>query len=78
MNDVAVVEETDGLYELGGAVIAGKLHLGALSYAGLDGDDERVAGTAGADQMRDVQPGEIVYLSIVRNGQRVQVHVHVQ
>ncbi len=30
------------------------------------------------DRMRDVQPGEIVYLSIVRNGQRVQVPVHVQ
>jgi S1-C subfamily serine protease len=30
------------------------------------------------DRLRDVQPGEIVYLSIVRNGQRVQVPVHVQ
>lgn len=30
------------------------------------------------DQMRDVQPGEIVYLSIVRNGDRVQVPVHVE
>jgi S1-C subfamily serine protease len=30
------------------------------------------------DRMRDVQPGEIVYLSIVRNGERVQVPVHVQ
>jgi S1-C subfamily serine protease len=30
------------------------------------------------DRMRDVQPGEIVYLSIVRNGDRVQVPVHVQ
>jgi len=30
------------------------------------------------DRMRDIQPGEIVYLSIVRNGQRVQVPVHVQ
>jgi len=29
------------------------------------------------DQMRDVQPGEIVYLSIVRNGSRVQVPVNV-
>lgn len=31
-----------------------------------------------ADRMRDVQPGQIVYLSIVRNGKRVQVPVHVQ
>ena len=30
------------------------------------------------DRMRDVQPGEIVYLSIVRNGERVQVPLHVQ
>jgi S1-C subfamily serine protease len=30
------------------------------------------------DRMRDVQPGEIVYLSIVRNGDRVQVPVQVQ
>ena len=30
------------------------------------------------DRMRDVQTGEIVYLSIVRNGDRVQVPVHVQ
>jgi len=30
------------------------------------------------DQMRYVQPGEIVYLSIVRNGDRVQVPVHVE
>ncbi len=30
------------------------------------------------DQMRNVQPGEIVYLSIVRNGDRVQVPVHVE
>jgi S1-C subfamily serine protease len=29
------------------------------------------------DCMRDVQPGEIVYLSLVRNGQRVQVPVSV-
>jgi S1-C subfamily serine protease len=29
------------------------------------------------DCMRDVQPGEIVYLSVVRNGQRVQVPVTV-
>ena len=28
-----------------------------------------------ADRMRDVRPGEIVYLSIVRNGARVQVPV---
>jgi hypothetical protein len=30
------------------------------------------------DRMRDIQPGEIVYLSIVRNGKRVQVPVHIQ
>ena len=30
------------------------------------------------DRMRDVQPGEVVYLSIVRNGDRVQVPVQVQ
>jgi S1-C subfamily serine protease len=30
------------------------------------------------DRMRDVQPGEIVYLSIVRNGDRVQVPVHIE
>jgi S1-C subfamily serine protease len=30
------------------------------------------------DRMRDVQPGQIVYLSIVRNGQRLQVPVQVQ
>jgi hypothetical protein len=30
------------------------------------------------DRLRDVRPGEIVYLSIVRNGQRVQVPVHIQ
>jgi hypothetical protein len=30
------------------------------------------------DRMRDVQPGEIVYLSIVRNGDRLQVPVHVE
>jgi PDZ domain len=30
------------------------------------------------DRMRDVQPGQIVYLSIVRNGDRLQVPVHVQ
>jgi hypothetical protein len=30
------------------------------------------------DQMRSVQPGEIVYLNIVRNGDRVQVPVHVE
>jgi hypothetical protein len=30
------------------------------------------------DRMRDVQPGEIVYLSVVRNGDRVQLPVHVQ
>jgi PDZ domain len=30
------------------------------------------------DRMRDIQPGEIVYLSIVRDGKRVQVPVHVQ
>ena len=30
------------------------------------------------DRMRDLQPGQIVYLSIVRNGNRVQVPVHVQ
>jgi hypothetical protein len=30
------------------------------------------------DRLRDIQPGEIVYLSIVRNGNRVQVPVHVQ
>jgi S1-C subfamily serine protease len=30
------------------------------------------------DRMRDVQPGEIVYLSIVRNGDRVQIPVQVQ
>jgi S1-C subfamily serine protease len=30
------------------------------------------------DRMRDIQPGEIVYLSVVRNGQRVQIPVHVQ
>jgi hypothetical protein len=29
------------------------------------------------DRMRDLQPGQIVYLSIVRNGNRVQVPVHV-
>jgi PDZ domain len=29
------------------------------------------------DSMRDIEPGEIVYLSIVRNGKRVQVPVHV-
>ncbi|HJU28705.1 MAG TPA: PDZ domain-containing protein, partial [Candidatus Binataceae bacterium] len=29
------------------------------------------------DRMRDVRPGEIVYLSIVRDGNRVQVPVHV-
>lgn len=29
------------------------------------------------DRMRDVQPGEIVYLSVIRNGKRVQVAVHV-
>jgi len=29
------------------------------------------------DRMRDVQPGEIVYLSIVRNGDRMQVPLHV-
>lgn len=29
------------------------------------------------DCMRNVQPGEIVYLSILRNGKRVQVPVHV-
>jgi PDZ domain len=29
------------------------------------------------DRMRDVQPGEIVYLTIVRNGKRVQVPVQV-
>ena len=29
------------------------------------------------DRMRDVQPGEIVYLSVIRNGNRVQVPVHV-
>lgn len=29
------------------------------------------------DHMRDVQPGEIVYLSIVRNGDRMQVPLHV-
>jgi hypothetical protein len=29
------------------------------------------------DRMRDVQPGEIVYLSILRDGNRVQVPVHV-
>lgn len=30
------------------------------------------------DRLRDLQPGEIVYLSIVRDGKRVQVPVHVQ
>ena len=30
------------------------------------------------DQMREVQPGEIAYLSIVRNGDRVQVLLHVE
>jgi S1-C subfamily serine protease len=30
------------------------------------------------DRMRDIQPGEIVYLSIVRNGKRVQVPVRIQ
>jgi len=25
------------------------------------------------DQMRDLQPGEVIYLSVVRNGKRVQV-----
>lgn len=30
------------------------------------------------DRMRDVQPGEIVYLSLVRNGRRVQLPVPVQ
>lgn len=29
------------------------------------------------DRMRDVQPGEIVYLSLIRDGNRVQVPVHV-
>lgn len=29
------------------------------------------------DRLRDMQPGEIVYLSIVRNGQRMQVPVNV-
>jgi S1-C subfamily serine protease len=29
------------------------------------------------DRMREVQPGEIVYLSIVRNGERMQIPVHV-
>jgi hypothetical protein len=29
------------------------------------------------DRMREVQPGEIVYLSIVRNGERMQILVHV-
>ncbi len=27
------------------------------------------------DQLRDLQPGEIVYLNIVRNGERVPVRV---
>jgi S1-C subfamily serine protease len=30
-----------------------------------------------SDRMRDVQPGEIVYLSILRNGRRIQVPVHI-
>jgi S1-C subfamily serine protease len=30
-----------------------------------------------SDQMRDVQPGEIVYLSVLRNGRRVQVPVQI-
>ena len=30
------------------------------------------------DRLRDIQPGEIVYLSIVRDGKRLQVPVHVQ
>jgi hypothetical protein len=30
------------------------------------------------DRLRDIQPGEIVYLSVVRDGKRVQVPVHVQ
>jgi hypothetical protein len=30
------------------------------------------------DRLRDVQPGEIVYLSVVRDGKRLQVPVHVQ
>jgi hypothetical protein len=30
------------------------------------------------DRLRDLQPGEIVYLSVVRDGKRVQVPVHVQ
>jgi S1-C subfamily serine protease len=29
------------------------------------------------DRMRDVQPGEIVYLSIIRDGSRLQVPVNV-
>lgn len=30
------------------------------------------------DRLRDIQPGEIVYLSVVRDGKRMQVPVHVQ
>jgi hypothetical protein len=30
------------------------------------------------DSMREVQPGEVVYLSIVRNGDRMQVPLHVE
>lgn len=30
------------------------------------------------DRLRDLQPGEIVYLSIVRDGRRLQLPVHVQ
>jgi S1-C subfamily serine protease len=58
--------------------LMGQIHL-AESYDMIIGvDGSRVTNMLDfEDRMRDVQPGEIVYLSVVRNGNRVQIPVNV-
>jgi PDZ domain len=58
--------------------IIDQIHVGE-SYDMIIGvDGSRVANFMDfEDHMRDVQPGDVVYLSIVRNGKRVQVPIKI-
>ena len=78
---------------LAGAAIAGAIFfppaimlVPALDYTHIGESYDMIIGVDGSrvsnfldfeDRMHDLQPGEIVYLSVVRNGKRVQVPVPV-
>lgn len=57
--------------------IVDQVHIGETSDLIIGVDGVRVTDFIQfQDRMRDVQPGEIVYLSIVRDGARLQVPIH--